>query len=96
MSDMVWISKAPMNLDRGMRVGSDPIPGSRKCPSSFLARNDRGEPLGSECFPRVLWTLPAAERDHKVVPALFQSDGGFVVSSKCADVLHRFDGLRDG
>jgi hypothetical protein len=94
MSDTIWISSAPTNPDRALWMKSDPLPGDQPYPNSYLARNERGEVLGPECFPKLLWSQPAArpaKRELEKLPHLFQGINGWILEKVCADVLRSFD-----
>jgi hypothetical protein len=88
MSGLPWISIAPLNPDRYLSMDCEPVPGDEPYPRGYLARNEKGEELGPECFPKVMWRI--GDREIKSVPDLFQGRNGFVLSARCVDVLRRF------
>lgn len=91
MSKIVWIATAQMSPENVYWFEGAALPGDEKDPSSFRARNEKGEALSDECFHQVLWTQPAAKQNYAKLPHLFAGPNGLIVSGECADLLQKFD-----
>ena len=57
-----------------------------------IKRNDGGEPLGPEAFPKAIWgAAHRGARKFGKLPDIIYGYGYYAVSTRCADVLQRFD-----
>jgi hypothetical protein len=57
-----------------------------------IKRNDGGEPLGPEAFPKAIWgAAHRGARKFGKLPDIIYGYGYYAVSTRCTDVLQRFD-----
>lgn len=93
-ADFVWLSTAMKDPSQIRPFTNDLTDndGTGYLTVDTNKRNNAGEPLGPEAFPKVIWGC--AERGAKTfgkLPDLFIGYGYWVVSERCADVLRQFD-----
>jgi hypothetical protein len=93
MSDGVWLSVAmhdPRHLRPLTHSFSDTeerMNYARDC----RTRNDAGEPLGSDCFPQMIFPSEYSKSPRKSLPNLFFAGSFWALSERTADVLRQFD-----
>lgn len=96
MNDYVWLSTA-MKDGRHLRPFTNDLvavddDGTGNLTNDSFKRNNAGEPLGPDAFPKMIWG--AEKRGAKTfgkLPDLFFGYGFWVVSERSADVLRKFD-----
>ncbi len=91
MTGSVWVSGVMTDPRQLRPLTNDLGESDLHATVELIKRNDAGEPLGPECFPRAIWPADHAKRSWDVMPDLFYGYGYWVVSSACAEVLRRFD-----
>ncbi|MEM7320163.1 MAG: DUF1629 domain-containing protein [Pseudomonadota bacterium] len=87
---MIWISYSVKDPSCLKGFNSDLWPEDRKRTVDAVIRNNEGEPLGQEYFPKQMY---AKYRDKyvKKPPDLYCAGSYWCVSTACAEVLRRFD-----
>lgn len=92
MGGAVWVSGAMMD-DRLLRLplATDLVEQDGARAIEALNRNDAGEPLPPDWFPRLICPSDDARRPLGQLPELFPANTFWIVSQRCADVLRRFD-----
>ena len=93
-ADYVWLSTV-MSDPRRLRPFTNDLAEKAEAESRVFdtfKRNDAGEPLGPDQFPKIIWG--AADRGAKTfkgLPDIIYGFGYYVVSARCAEVLRQFD-----
>lgn len=93
MSDTVWLSRAmghASNL-RPMTYKLSLDEDSEARSISIRKMNEEGDPLPQDCFPAEIFGAANAEEADYKLPDLFFADSYWVVSTKAANVLIKFD-----
>jgi hypothetical protein len=92
MSDIVWASNAMINPAM-LRALSHSFSGDSEIEFAIgcRRRNDAGESLGPECFPREVYVSHDSDRNYENLPELFFAGSYWVVSGEVADIMRRFD-----
>lgn len=94
MTEKVWVSRAMMDEALVKPMISDIGEADIERAVDTIKRNDKGEPLSADKFPKEIY----GNEDAGVLssmPDFFFADAGWVVSSASAKVLREFD-LGDG
>lgn len=95
MSDTVWVSNAKSDPRQLRPLMNDIGEADLQRVVALLKHVDAGEKLGPEFFPQKIWPSESAKRSWDEMPDIFYAFGYWVLSSKCADVLRKFN-LGDG
>lgn len=94
MTDTVWVSVAPGSTELCVYLDTDMTDRDLAGASRLARRNQRGEVLPSDNFPKRAQLSRKVSRPSKLNQSrpLFWAAGGFwFVSEKCAETLKRFD-----
>lgn len=87
---VVWVSEAPMNPRLIKGFTHDVTIADRPLSIDAMNRNEVGEALPRERFPREIYVSRPGSKLYKL-PALADAGGFWVVSAATADVLRAFD-----
>jgi hypothetical protein len=90
MTDAVWVSGATTDVALLKPFTSNVEEEDVDRAFEASRRYDAGDPLSAEWFPQAIWGTKSARR-FKRLPQLFRGGGYCIVSSRCANVLRRFD-----
>jgi hypothetical protein len=90
MSDTAWVSNA-MNYVGGQDMTTDKTEEDSTKVIAIMKRNESGESLSAEHFPKYIWPGRNAKRPFKRIPRFFQAGGYWVVDKPVADILRQFD-----
>ena len=91
MSEIVWISRALVHPTNQRPFRNDVAERDHARLIEIKQSNERGEPLGPDDFPTVIFGAPHALERNYQVPDLFSAYGYWMVSEPTADVLRQFD-----
>ncbi|NSX55455.1 imm11 family protein [Parasulfitobacter algicola] len=88
--DTVWVSRAMMDSTLMKGFDHDNYFVDKENALDAMRRNEKGEPLPADRFPKEMY---GEYRDEKVKkqPDIFNAGGFWTVSAECADVLRQFD-----
>jgi hypothetical protein len=91
MSEIVWISRAIKHPTNQRPFQNDVAERDHARLIEIKQANERGEVLGPNDFPTVIFGAPHALERHYQVPDLFAAYGYWMVSEQAANVLRQFD-----
>lgn len=92
MSDHIWMTRPFGDVDASRSLTSDQLERDKTEAIECGRRNQRGEPLGPECFPTMIWPKPGAgKRDYSPSADIFGGAGNWFVSGRFAGLLRQFD-----
>lgn len=92
MSDYIWMTRPFGDLDASRSLTSDQLERDKAEAIACGRRNERGEPLGPECFPTEIWPKPGGKkRDSSPSADIFGGAGTWFVSGRFAGLLRQFD-----
>jgi hypothetical protein len=90
MNDCVWVSNALGGSVNHAGFMTDLLVEKGQEAFEFDRRNEQGEPLSADYFPRKAWLLPEDAKRKKLPD--FRKTGSFaLMSERCADVFRAFD-----
>lgn len=92
MSDHIWMTRPFGDVDASRSLTSDQLERDKTEAIEGGRRNQRGEPLGPECFPTMIWPKPGGKkRDSSPSADIFGGAGNWFVSGRFAGLLRQFD-----
>jgi hypothetical protein len=91
MSEIVWVSRALMHPTNQRPFRNDVAERDHERLIEIKQANERGEVLGADDFPAVVFGAPHALERNYQVPDLFAAYGYWLVSEPTANVLQQFD-----
>jgi hypothetical protein len=88
---LVWVSRAMVHASNQRPFRNDVAELDHDRLIEIKQRNERGEALASDEFPKVIFGASHAEEKDYRVPHLFAAYGYWVLSEVAANVLREFD-----
>ena len=92
MSGYIWISKSLFDVSNWRALTSDLAERDKAGAVACGDRNDKGESLGPECFPTVIWPADNARKsDTSKGKDFFYAGTHWIVSGRFAQLMQDFE-----
>lgn len=91
MVGTVWISTAPGHASNQRSLRHSFSETEKQFAIDCRWKNESGESLGPDCFPKQIYGAPNAKEKDYLLPDIFFAGSYWVVSKNAADVLRQFN-----